>query len=246
MNTDVFREFEKNISHLLGHINSLDLLAQFAQEKISELKKTGKNPTFVVHGVDPKEQIKYDKILGVVKIQLSDADKLINFVVMTTCKNSLVSLVAIVEDYLKSICYHIIQTKPEVFKSAKELKLTYKEIIELKNNQNLIDKMLNKIISGLTRNNIADSFKELFAKQFGWDINHLKKELTLLKDTSAERNIIVHNQSKVNQKFLSVISEPNKYKIDDEIIIGPKGLRKRTYSTIDVVKKFDDIVVSKI
>ena len=102
MNTEVFKEFEKNISHLLGHINSLDLLSQLAKEKINELNKTGKNPTLILEGVNPEEQIKYDKILGVVKTKLSDADKLINYVVMTTCKNSLVSLIAIVEDYFKS------------------------------------------------------------------------------------------------------------------------------------------------
>lgn len=249
MHTEAFNTFKTNISQLLGHINTLDLLLQLSNERIAELKKENggqaKHTTLQVPGIVSKDARKYGKLFGAISIKLSKADSLASPVMLTTCKNALVTLIAVTEGYLRDISAWIFREKPDVFKSQKQMPLTYEDVLELGDYQSLLDKMLGRIMSDITKHNIADSLYRLFVKVCRWDISGLNNDLTVLRNVSAIRNVVVHNQSEVNKIFLSMVSEPGKYTLDQKLVVSPQKIRSWTYAVIGLLKKLDKIALSK-
>jgi hypothetical protein len=250
MHTEAFNTFKTNISQLLGHINTLDLLLQLSNEKIAEFKKEkgdqAKHITLQVPGIVPKDARKYGKLFGAISINLSKADSLASPVMLTTCKNALVTLIAVTEGYLRDIAAWIFRENPNAFKSNKEIRLTHKDALELGDYQSLLDKVLGRIMSDITKRNIADSLDELFVKVCGWeDTSGLNNDLTVLRNVSAIRNVVVHNQSKVNEIFLSMVSEPDKYTLGQKLVVSPQEIRSWTYAVIGLLKELDKIALFK-
>jgi hypothetical protein len=233
MHTEAFNTFKTNISQLLGHINTLDLLLQLSNEKIAELKKEkgdqAKHITLQVPGIVPKDARKYGKLFGAISINLSKADSLASPIMLTTCKNALVTLIAVTEGYLQDIAAWIFRENPDAFKSKKEIRLTHEDALELGDYQSLLDKVLGRIMSDITKRNIADSLYELVVKVCRWDTSGLNNNLTVLRNVSAIRNVVVHNQSEVNKIFLSVVSEPDKYTLGQKLVVSPQEIRSWTY-----------------
>lgn len=249
MHTEAFNTFKTNISQLLGHINTLDLLLQLSNEKIAELKKEegdqAKHITLQVPGIVSKDARKYGKLFGAIFIKLSKADSLASPVMLTTCKNALVTLIAVIEGYLQDIAAWIFRENPDAFKSNKEIRLTHKDALELGDYQSLLDIVLGRIMSDITKRNIAGSLNELFVKVCGWDTSKLNNDLTVLRNVSAIRNVVVHNQSEVNEIFLSMVSEPDKYTLGQKLVVSTQEIRSWTYAVIGLLKELDKIALSK-
>ncbi len=249
MHTEAFNTFKINISQLLGHINALDLHLQISNEQIAKWKKEkgdqAKHITLHVPGVDPKDAHKYKELFGAISISLSKADSLVSFVMLTTCKNALVTLIAVTEGYLRDIAAWVFRENPDAFKSNKEMLLTHKDALELGDYQSLLDKVLERIMSDITKPNIADSLDELFAKVCGWDTSGLSNDLTVLRNVSAIRNVVVHNQSEVDEIFLSMVSEPDKYTLGQKLVFSPQEIRSWTYAVIGLLRELDTIALSK-
>lgn len=249
MHTEAFNTFKTNISQLLGHINTLDLLLQLSNERIAELKKENggqaKRTTLQVPGIVPKDARKYGKLFGAISIKLSKADSLASPVMLTTCKNALVTLIAVTEGYFRDISAWIFRENPDVFKSKKEILLTHEDVLELGDYQSLLNKVLGRIMSDITKLNIAASLYELVVKVCRWDIPGLNNDLTVLRNVSAIRNVVVHNQSEVNKIFLSMVSEPDKYTLGQKIVISPQEIRSWTYTVIGLLRKLDKTVLLK-
>ena len=248
MHTEAFNTFKTNISQLLGHINTLDLLLQLSNEKIAELKKEkgdqAKHITLQVPGIVPKDARKYGKLFGAISINLSKADSLASPVMLTTCKNALVILIAVTEGYLRDIAAWIFRENPDAFKSKKKIQLTHEDVLDLGDYQSLLDKVLGRIMSDITECNIADSLDKLF-KVCGWNTSGLNNDLTVLRNASAIRNVVIHNQSEVNEIFLSMVSEPDKYTLGQKLVISPQEIKSWTYAVIGLLRELDKIALSK-
>lgn len=249
MQTDVFNTFKTNASSVLGHINALDLCLQIYRESISayqqKLEHQAKNTNFRISGIRPEDEEKYSELFGVVTVTVSEAHKLANSVMLTSCKNSLVPLIAVVEDYLQGICAWIFSKQPNILRSEKKLTLSYKEVIELGSYDALMRKVMIRVMNDITRDNVADSFRNIFADVFKWDISAQEKGLVVLKDSTLKRNIVVHNQSKVNGIFLSKVSNPGDYVLEQEISIKPDELRDCSYSIINLIRELDALAFAK-
>ncbi len=161
MNTPAFDTFRNNVSNLLGHINALDLCLQIFKETIAgnqkQMGEKAKNATIEILGVDPKDEKRYKEFFGVISVPISEAHQLAKPVMYKTCQNALVSLIAVVEEYLRDICCWIFEKRPETFKSKKQLNLTYESIIELGKYEALMKILLNRILGEVSRDNLAES-----------------------------------------------------------------------------------------
>ena len=251
MNTEVFEIFKENVHLAIGYINLLDMYFMIAREKIEDYKKQiknkGANEPIIIPGFEQHfKQNKDDDLLGIIPQKPSDIEKNINPVMINSCKNSIISLVTFTEIYLRDIIEWIFRKNPEAFCSNKEIKLTHEDIIKHKIDFEYLKNMiLERWIHEITKENIADSIEELFDKRLKLKYEEFSEELKALKDISAIRNIIVHNNSKVNKIFLEIISTPDKYKSNDELIVLPDTFKHNAKATFKFIKKLDKLVYSK-
>ena len=251
MNTEIFNRFKEDVHHAIGLINILDGILIIAKEKIQDYKsqntEEGDISPIIIPGYEQhfKENNEIDQ-LGIIPQKFSDLEKNMTFVMIKSCSNSIVSLITIVEVYLRDLVEWIFSEKPEIFKSSKEIKLTYKEIIDSNiENQYLKTMIVEKTWNDISRKNLANSIIELFEKIFNWDLSKMASELGSLKDLSAIRNIIAHNNSRINQIFLNTISTPEKYNLGDELIINPEIFKQNAKKIFVLIKKLDELAYSK-
>ena len=246
MNTEVFESFKENVHLAIGYINLLDMYFKIAREKIEDYKTQsqgkGANEPIIIPGVEPHfRQDKEDDLLGIIPQTLTDIEKNISPVMINSCTNAIISLITFTEIYLRDIIEWIFRKKPETFCSNKEIKLTHEDIIKRKiDYEYLKNKILERVIHEITKENIANSIEELFNKRFEWDLTKFSTELIALKDISAIRNIIVHNNSKVNKTFLEIISTPDAYNLNDVLIVSPHEFKNNAKMTFKFIKKLDE------
>ena len=251
MNTEIFNRFKENVHHAVGFINILDALFSIAREKIQDFKsqidqKGGISP-IIIPGFESnfRENNEYD-LLGIIPQSLQDLEKNINPVMINSCSKSIVVLITIIEVYLRDLVEWIFKKKPNIFSCDKEITLKYKDIIDLNiDNQYLRTKIIERYLNDISKKNLADFILELFDKKFHWKLSKMSTDLESLKDLSAIRNIIVHNNSKVDQIFLQNISTPGKYKLNDELVILPHLFKENAKKAYSFIKKLDELAFSK-
>ena len=105
--------------------------------------------------------------------------------------------------------------------------------------------LLNRILGDVSRDNVAESFRNLLGEPLGWDVSALESGMATLKDVSAARNVIIHNQSKVNEIFMANVSKPEDYKLRQDVIVEPSKLKENAYVIIELMRQIDEMVVKK-
>lgn len=177
---------------------------------------------------------------------LNDIKNNLEIVLSNNCKSLLVTLITILEEYLKDICLWVYNKKPVIYKSdSKKIVLAYSEIIEIGTIEDLKIKIIEKTINNIRKNNIADSFKELFIKKFKCNIPDFDTQKDDIKEISEIRNIIIHNNSIIDEKFLSRIPNRNKYHKNQKLSIDTDFLRSSIYKSIYFIKNIDQVICEK-
>ena len=251
MNTEFFNRFKEDVHHAIGLINILEGILIIAKEKIQDYKsqntEEGDISPIIIPGYEQhfKENNEIDQ-LGIIPQKFSDLEKNMTFVMIKSCSNSIVSLITIVEVYLRDLVEWIYLKNPKIFISDKEIKLTYKEIIDLNiDNQYLRAKIIERSLNDISKKNSADFVIDLFDSKFKWDLTKMTTDLLSLRDLSAIRNIIVHNDSNVDQIFLKNFSTPGKYKLNEKLIINPDIFKQNAKKIFVLIKKLDELAYSK-
>ena len=193
----------------------------------------------------PGDERRDEELFGLISVPVSEAHQLADPLMLTTCKNALVSLIAVVEEYLRDICRWVFEKRPETFKSKKQIILTHESIIEFGNYDALMNMLLNRILEDVSRDNVAESFRNLLRGRLGWDIKALGPGMVTLKDVSATRNVIIHNQSMINETFIAIVSKPEDYKLGQSINVGPLKLKDNAYAIIELMSQIDEMAVKK-
>lgn len=111
---------------------------------------------------------------------------------------SLVYLVSMFEEFLKSTLRNIFMEKAESLKSMKK-SISYEEIFDCKNMQELKDRVIDKEIDAIINEGIEeieDYLKERFDLELGKN-----NDWKAFKERFYRRNIVIHNNAFPNEKY---------------------------------------------
>lgn len=124
-------------------------------------------------------------------------------------------LITLFEAALSDIIRAALLYKPQILKSKKMI--AYEDILNEPDMGSLVAKIIDKEISDLTYGSIDDLI-EYLKNKLHIPIDLLPEEKDELNWCKAQRNLLVHNQGRVDAKFLR-ITATEKYSLGDSIII---------------------------
>lgn len=126
-----------------------------------------------------------------------------------------VHLITLFEAALSDIIRAILLYRPQILKSKKMI--SYEDILNESDINSLIAKIVDKEVSDLTYGS-TDDLIEYFRGKLQMPIDFLPEEKDDLNWCKAQRNLLVHNQGRVDAKFLRGRAI-GKYSIGESIII---------------------------
>lgn len=152
-----------------------------------------------------------------------------------------VHLVTLFEAALSDIIRAALLYKPQILKSKKVI--SYEDILSEPDMGSLVAKIVDKEISDLTYGSIDDLI-EYLKNKLHIPIEFLPEEKEELNWCKAQRNILVHNQGKVDEKFLRVRVN-GKYSLGESIIITESDWDDAQYLLKGIVSALESAVVRK-
>lgn len=126
-----------------------------------------------------------------------------------------VHLVTLFEAALSDIIRAALLYKPQILKSKKTI--SYEDILNESDMTSLVAKIVDKEISDLTYGSIDDLI-ECHKNKLHMPIDFLPEEKDELNWCKAQKNLLVHNQGRVDAKFLRMTAV-KKYSIGESIVI---------------------------
>ena len=249
MNTTAFQRYLGRVSAIRAYVNSLEIYMELAQERIQEIitnaveKEVDEKIFTSVYPITSHDE-KYRK-MGTFVFPASSLNNFVDYVKKVSYNNSIINIITLTEIYLTELCEWVMENNPSSFSSKENINLTYEEIVKLDGINHLKKIVLKKMKSEYTHENLANSITELIINKFHWKIKNFKQEITHLRDLSLLRNIIVHNDSKVNEIFLTSISNPGDFKLGKSIFINFDIFNGYLSGTISFIKNIDDVVMKK-
>lgn len=126
-----------------------------------------------------------------------------------------VHLVTLFEAALSDIIRAALLYKPQILKSKKTI--SYEDILNEPDMTSLVAKIVDKEISDLTYGSIDDLI-EYLKNKLHMPIDFLPEEKDELNWCKAQRNLLVHNQGRVDAKFLRMTAI-KKYSTGESIVI---------------------------
>jgi hypothetical protein len=152
--------------------------------------------------------------------------------VMSIPKNQLYTLSAssfiMINNYFEYIFSDLLIYHRKKYPQANNYKVTL-SISDLKNYENIDDIISDLIIKEVESLIFELNFEELinyFTKNFKIELNADIVDLDSIKEIRETRNLVIHNNAKVNYKYLQKTKNPYEYKIGDEIKIEKAYLTK--------------------
>jgi hypothetical protein len=147
--------------------------------------------------------------------------------------------------YLQRILVSIFLSKPEILKS--EGKIEISTVIDIKNSEDLITHIAERKINELSYKSLDDLSRYINATT---GINLFENEETYhtILMASEIRNLIAHNDCKVNERFLKKtkkIKEEIKISDNGKIIISDELKKTASYILDGAVFRFDELAAKK-
>lgn len=126
-----------------------------------------------------------------------------------------VHLITLFEAALSDIIRAALLYRPQILKSKKMI--SYEDVLNEPDMGSLVAKIVDKEISDLTYGSIDDLI-EYLKNKLHMPVDFLPEEKEKLNWYKAQRNLLVHNQGRVNAKFLRSM-DIKKFSIGESIII---------------------------
>ncbi|VVM58423.1 hypothetical protein PS662_01179 [Pseudomonas fluorescens] len=152
-----------------------------------------------------------------------------------------VHLITLFEAALSDIIRATLLYKPKILKSKKMI--SYEDVLSEPDMGSLVAKIVDKEISDLTYGSIDDLI-EYLKNKLHIPIEFLPEEKEELNWCKAQRNILVHNQGRVDEKFLRVRAI-SKYSMGESIIITESDWDDARYLLKGIVSALESAVVRK-
>ncbi|MUT69974.1 hypothetical protein [Stutzerimonas frequens] len=139
-----------------------------------------------------------------------------------TLRMAFVHLVTLFEASLSDLIRAILFSRPSMLKSKRQI--SYEEVFSVETMSDLVGKVIDREASDLTYGTVDDIFEHIKSKL------HVPFELTPeerleITTAKARRNILVHNQGKVDSKFLRLAPSLN-YSLGQQIKISATDCRE--------------------
>lgn len=152
-----------------------------------------------------------------------------------------VHLITLFEAALSDIIRAALLFRPQILRSKRMI--SYEDILGETNMDSLVAKLVDKEISDLTYGSIDDLI-EYLKNKLHIPIDFLPEEKDELSWCKAKRNILVHNQGKVDAKFLKM-NTVGKYSIGESIIITELDWDDARYLLERIVLALESAVIRK-
>jgi hypothetical protein len=117
-----------------------------------------------------------------------------------------VYLIAIFEAFGVDICSTVLIAKPEMLRAEKKT-LSYEKILALGSIERLIRHMATRELYEVSYKSVEDQW-EIYQKRFGIQAEESGVSLSLLADMTAQRNLLVHNNGVVNERYFEAVTTP--------------------------------------
>lgn len=198
----------------------------------------------VVHSVSPGDK----RFISVPKKLLIDVatplkkqgDDLLNLPELCL-RMTYVHLITLFEAALSDIIRAALLYRPQILKSKKMI--SYEDVLNEPDIGSLVAKIVDKEISDLTYGSIDDLI-EYLKNKLHVPIDFLPEEKDELNWCKAQRNILVHNQGRVDAKFLRM-GTIKKYEIGESIIITESDWDDARYLLERIVLALESALIRK-
>lgn len=152
-----------------------------------------------------------------------------------------VHLITLFEAALSDIIRAALFFKPQILKSKKMI--SYEDVLGEPNMESLVAKIVDKEVSDLTYGSIDDLI-EYLKNKLHVPIDFLPEEKNELNWCKAKRNLLVHNQGRVDAKFLKM-EAVGKYSMGESIIITETDWDDARYLLERIVLALESAVTRK-
>jgi hypothetical protein len=214
------------------HVSGLDktLFALFVMQKISEID-SNKVRTFIqTKGKDIKEKKKIlkfklqNKDISVFN-KLREEEERSKIAVKVLPRSLMVSMVSQFDCLITILIKRILKKYEGAISHEKTLTIT--EIKNLKNKDDIIDFLIEKEISSLGYDNHISHIEWIETKTGVKIMEYIKDEVPILIELTERRNLFVHNDGKVDSKYLNNCKKGKVvfnriYKKGEDLSVGPK------------------------
>ena len=156
----------------------------------------------------------------------------------------------IYEEFISSLLIYLYKTFPNFLKKENEnVSLHFDNIFEDNDIESIRNSVIELRVKGIIQsNNVVNIFTKI-KSIFGIDIKLKKEEMDFLMLFSLKRNLLVHNNGKVNSIFLSEVKRHKiecSLKIKDDIIIPDSKSDKLSSQILPITKKIYEAVISDL
>lgn len=152
-----------------------------------------------------------------------------------------VHLITLFEAALSDIVRAALLYRPQILKSKKLI--SYEDILNEPDMGSLVAKIVDKEISDLTYGSIDDLI-EYLKNKLHIPIDFLPEEKVELNWCKAQRNLLIHNQGRVDSKFLR-LTAIGKYSMGESIIITESDWDNARYLLEGIVLALESAVIRK-
>lgn len=152
-----------------------------------------------------------------------------------------VHLITLFEAALSDIVRAALLYKPQILKSKKTM--SYEDILNESDIGSLVAKIVDKEIADLTYGSIDDLI-EYLKNKLHMPIDFLPEEKDELSWCKAQRNILIHNQGRVDAKFLRM-KAIKQYSIGESIVITESDWDDARYLLERIVLALESALIRK-
>lgn len=232
-----YSQIEENINELLDFI---DITAN--------AYKTRESLRNVLSGIDFPSQNQdrnSEKIISKLDTEIA---KFENFSEINR-KLAFVSLISHFEVYFKNVLKIIFKLNYREFYSSDKKQISYKELLTFSNDKSLFENLIEKEVYSYAYKSIRNQIEELNKK---YNIEFSKNGLTnkeiyidKVQEIYSTRNIILHNNGVVNDKYLE-INNNSKFQKGEKRLILPEYFNESSSVLQEYAKVIFDVVSSRI
>ena len=167
-------------------------------------------------------------------------------------KNHFIDSISLFEVYISNLATKIYKIFPEKIvddNTVSDEKILIKIILDYETKEEILNHFIEKKVRNIFYGNPVDILTKDKCKfqlnNIFIDENKYKKVTKFYKEMIATRNIIIHNQGRVDNKYLKEVTETD-YKLKQKIIITDTYLRGSISILLGIAAKITESVIEQI
>lgn len=239
-----FKSYYKEIRDIWESFNLVNYYFDIVHKDIKHKKK---DPFIFNNLLGIKKKLAKDDTLGAIS----------HLKIKVNPKRTLVDASALFEDYISFLIKTVYLDCPEKLKLKAQDTSDQKHyvnltnlIIDCKDKEEMVLRLIEEKVMGIFYGNILDLFtkdkaKLGFAGPKRFNEQHYQIVLEKLKEINARRNIIMHNQGKIDRKYLKEVKD-SKYKFNSIVKIDSNYLKDAISVFIYLSAKATEFILNDI